>query len=99
HSRRGSGNRLFDEHGLTVPDGFLEMNRAEAGRSGEDHNVRKSDGFFVASKVGELVVGRNSDLLAMLGLERSQSFLQLLGPDISKSDQFGFARSAERLAG
>jgi hypothetical protein len=52
------GDRLLHEDVLALADGFLEVDRAEAGRGGEDDDIGEGDGLLVGVEADEFACPR-----------------------------------------
>ena len=73
HAGAVDGDRLFHEDVLAGLDGRLEMDRAEAGRRGQDHQVGTGvDRLLIGVEADELPLLGNVDLLGLVVLQLIQ---------------------------
>ena len=87
---------------LALTNGFFEVNRAEAGRRGNDHHVGELDRFLVSVQADELGVLRHRQTLRTileLALNLFQAALEAVLERIRDRHELHIAIRAQRLCG
>ena len=88
-ARAVDGDRLFHEHVLARFDRRFEMDRAEAGRRGQDHDVDVGVEDTAKSVEPEkLAVGTDDDLLGPIPLQARQRAFHAVRENIRGRDEF-----------
>ena len=92
-------NRLFQKSVFPQAHRLLEMRWTESARRRQNHHVRKRDRLLVALESEKPALGRNVDLIPVLGLQAAKRRSEAVFEQVRRRDQLEVGVREQGLAG